>query len=177
MSSIKLILKLQIRYYDEQSLFTDSDIDLYYLPGEKKVFKDNSFYEEEKKRIKETFLELDEGNYLVLKPVVSFKVIDSLSLNSDSYDEYDYDDLPAHLIFNDIVDDLGNFDNYGEKSLIFSIIMEEHWHQCWEGDWDCNSEYIGVINNDFKSENVITNKSKEKKKKRELEFKKWQYVY
>ncbi len=161
MPSIKLILKLELKYYDEQSLFTDSDVDSYYLPIEEKSFKNCPFNKEGRILIKETFLELDKSNYLVLKPVVTFNIIDSLVLSDDNEYEYDERDLPTKLIFNDIVDEFGNFDNYGEKSLVFSIIIEESWYQCWDGDWDSNSVYIGVVDNNFENKNIITNKSKE----------------
>ena len=87
----------------------------------------------------------------------------------------DYD-LPYYLIWKDIETNLSNFNKKGISSDIFLVIIDEHWHQSWEGEWDCNTEYIGVINNNFDTKLILTKVSKENKTNREIEFdKQWNY--
>lgn len=80
-------------------------------------------------------------------------------------------------LWEEVKSEFGKFDRYGKSELVKNILIKEHWHQCWEGDWDCNYEYIGVIDVDFNTKNILTEKSIEQIKKQELEFKKQEQFF
>lgn len=166
MGKINIIYKINACYFDEQSVITnDEDMDnyseTYFLPKENTTFKNSSWNEKEMKNFKDTFFKLDEGIYLIKKPVVIFTIMNTISLDDNDDSEGDISDIGASDIFNDIKDQIKTFDKYGEKNIIFSILVREHWYQCWEGDYDCSIEYAGVINEVFEPDTILTKKSKE----------------
>jgi hypothetical protein len=177
MSKVTNILKISVEYYDTESIMIlDDNSNTFYLPDSNKTFLKRSWSEDCKKLFSNTFTELDEDIYLVNKKVVCFKILNNISVSNSSEDEMSDYDLPYYLIWKDIETNLSNFNKKGISSDIFLVIIDEHWHQSWEGEWDCNTEYIGVINNNFDTKLILTKVSKENKTNREIEFdKQWNY--
>jgi hypothetical protein len=172
MSSTTVIWKIRVTYFDEQSIMVgDAKGFKYYLPNENTTFVKSNWCEKDKIRFNSTFIELDEDVYLVNKKVARFDIINNISLiGVDSDDESDYDDFNFYLIWEDIKSEISNFDKMGKSELTFLVVVLEHWWQCWEGDWDCNYEYVGVVNNDLDPKLLLTNDAREGKIKRDIEF-------
>jgi hypothetical protein len=172
-SSNTVIFKIRVTYFDEQSIMVgDAKGFKYYLPDENATFIKSSWSESNKTRFNSTFIELDEDVYLVNKKVALFDIINNISLMGGSDDENDYDDFNYCLIWQDIKSKIPNFDKKGKSELTFLVVVLEHWYQCWEGDWDCNYEYVGLVNNDLDPKLLLTNDSRESKIKRDIEFNK-----
>jgi hypothetical protein len=176
---MNVLYKIKVNFFDEGSaLKYNNNIDSFLLPNEKRIFVKNSWCETSKKTFSETFEELDKNIYLVLKPVVSFFILNSFSITNSDYDDSEMglsEMININLLWNDIKDNFGNFDRLGQSELVTTIIIKEHWSQCWEGDWDCNHEYIGVIDNKFDEKSILDKKSLDSLKSREVKFKK--YIY
>jgi hypothetical protein len=169
---MNVLYKIKVNFFDEGSaLKYNNNIDSFLLPNEKRIFVKNSWCETNKKLFSETFEELDKNIYLVLKPVVSFSILNSFSITNSDYDDSEMglsEMINLNLLWNDIKDNFGNFDRLGQSELVTTIIIKEHWSQCWEGDWDCNHEYIGVIDNKFDEKSILDKKSLDNLKNREL---------
>ena len=178
MSKVTNILKISVEYYDTESIMIlDDNSNTFYLPDSNKTFLKRSWSEDCKKLFSNTFAELDEDIYLVNTKVVCFRILNNISVSNNSEDDEmsDYD-LPYYLIWKDIETNLSNFNKKGVSSDIFLVIIDEHWYQSWEGEWDCNTEYIGIIDNNFDTKLILTKLSKENKTNREIELdKQWNY--
>ena len=174
MGSNTVIWKIRVTYFDEQSIMIDNGQDfVYYIPEENTTFRKSSWYEKDKKTFNSTFTELDDDIYLVKKQVVQFDIINNISLTEVTDDEdNDYDSFNLHLIWKDIEPNISKFGKDGKYESTFLIVVLEHWWQCWEGDWDCNYEYIGIVNNNIDPKLLITDNSRENKIKRDLKFNK-----
>jgi hypothetical protein len=177
MSKVTNIVKIEVEYYDKESIIIMGDnYYTFYLPDCNKSFLKRSWSKSDKDLFNNTFSELDEDIYLVNQKVVLFRIINNLSISNNTEDDMSDYDLPYYLIWEDIKDKLPKFNKKGISSDVSLVIINENWWQSWEGEWDCNVEYIGVINNEFNPELILTNSSKEKKVIREEEFnKQWNY--
>lgn len=161
MASITVIWKIRVTYFDEQSIMIDKgESFLYYIPEEDIKFKKSNWFEKDKKIFNSTFTELDDDIYLVEKKVARFDIINNMSLTNQDYDEDEYDDFNLYLIWKDIEKDISKFGKNGTSELTFLIVMLEHYWQCFEGDWDCNYEYIGIVNTNIDPKLLINNENK-----------------
>ena len=177
---MNVLYKIKAIYLDKGSVFINdyNEIDSFYLPGENKTFNQNSWDKSSNKLFNETFKKLDDDIYFVEKPVVTLYILKSFSMTDNDYDDSEmglYEMINVKMIWEDIKNDFKAFDRYGQSELIKTVIIKEHWSQCWEGDYDCNHEYVGILNTGIESKSLVTEKSYNRLEKRELEFKKWQY--
>lgn len=144
------IVKLNAFFYDEQSIFNDEfdGESYYYLPDEDIKFKDSKYNTKDIEMFYKTFQKLDENNYLTLKPVIVFNISNLITFNNDDNDDF----CLSEIYFKDLYEDfkkIPNFNKFSANGVAFTtfcILIKENWSQCWEGDWDCYMEYIGIIN-------------------------------
>lgn len=180
---MNILYKIKAIYLDKGSVLVINEyneIDSFYLPNENKCFNKSSWNESYKKLFNETFKKLDDDIYFVEIPVVTFYILNSFSMNDSDYDDSEMglsEMINVKMIWEDIKADFKAFDRYGQSELVKTVIIKEHWSQCWEGDYDCNHEYVGILNTGVDSKNLVTEKSYSRLEKRELEFKKWQYGF
>lgn len=178
---MNVLYKIKAIYLDKGSVLVINEyneIDSFYLPSENKIIKQNSWDRSGDELFKETFKKLDDGIHLVEKPVVAFYIIKSFCMTDSDYDDSEmalHEMINVKMIWEDIKADFKNFDRYGQSELTKTVIIKEHWSKSWDGDYDCSHEYVGVLNTGVDSKKLVTEKSFNKLKKRELEFKKWQY--
>jgi len=145
------IVKLNAFFYDEQSIFNHDEFDgdvYYYLPDENIKFKDSKYNKQDIERFYKTFEKLDENNYLTLKPVVAFNITNLITLFNNEDSDFSLSEINFKILYEDFkkIPDFNKFGTNGVSFTTFCILIKEHWSQCWEGDYDCYMEYLGVIN-------------------------------
>lgn len=177
MGKVTNILKIKVDFYDKESiLILEDNSNTLYLPSLNRSFLKRSWLQSDKDLFNNTFSELDEDIYLVNEKVVLFNILNNISICNNTEDDMSDYDLPYYLIWEDIKNKLSNFNKNGVSSDVFLAIINENWWQSWEGEWDCNAEYVGIIDNKFDTNLILTKPSKENKVNREIEFnKQWDY--
>jgi hypothetical protein len=181
MGKISNIVKIKVCHYDKESImFLYEGFTSFYRPDSDRTFSENSWSQQEKELFSNTFTELDKDVYLVNEKVVCFKILNNISVSNNSEDDMSDYSLPYYLIWKDIKNNLSNFNKKGVSSDVFLAIIDEHWHQSWEGEWDCNIEYIGILDNNLDTKSILNKVSQENKINRDIEFnkqwdKQWNY--
>lgn len=145
------IVKLNAFFYDEQSIFNHDEFDgnvYYYLPDEDIKFTESKYNTKDIERFYKTFEKLDENHYLTLKPVIVFNIVNLITFNNDDNDDFCLSEIYFKSLYEDFkkIPDFNKFSINGVSFTTFCILIKEHWSQCWEGDWDCYMEYLGIIN-------------------------------
>lgn len=173
MSKITTLLKINIKHYDEESVFIPDDYyNILYSLSDNKYFRKKSWYKSEEETFNEVLTTLEQDLYLVNKQFISLNIINSMS-TSDADDEYELDSDIKHLIpliWEDIKDSFYSFDRYGVLERTLLVAIDEHWSTSWEGESDCYYEYLGII--DYKSDitSLLTEKSRRNKKQRDIDL-------
>ena len=96
--------------------------------------------------------ENEEGDhfYLCREEIVLFKIMNTIHLGSSDHlidDSLVHDvPFPCESVMDDIESDIEGNDRKGHLTKVVTCLFQEDWHQCYEGDWDGNSFYIGVLN-------------------------------
>jgi hypothetical protein len=181
MGVVRQLVNYQIKYYQKGSIFSwgelGHNID-FYLPLRKTLVCYGDYSSKHKEFLVDNSLEFlgdgvsqrnDDENkyYLVLEDIVTFNINNYMNLDNNA-DPCDLDELETSYLselFEDVSDwyHLTNFDNLGISSFNVNCIIEEHWSQSF-GDFDCYTKYIGVINTDINSEELVIDKSKKRLK-------------
>ena len=110
----------------------------------------------------------DNHFYLVKRDIIIFKFIDHYSLNNDYQygnegddEDFEIDGYPLYNIFRDIkhMNILYNFGSMGYSEMYIKCIISQNWTSCYMGDWDCYTEYIGILNDKIDITQLITDES------------------
>tara|TARA_R110000772_G_scaffold2410_4_gene8540 strand:- start:30520 stop:31119 length:600 start_codon:yes stop_codon:yes gene_type:complete len=107
--------------------------------------------------------EFDELYYLVLEDIIIFTTEKVMGLGNYDFDVNEIENDYIGILFDDIKDEINNFDNLGISSNNINCLIEEHWSQSMD-DWDCYTEYLGTINLKFNTDDIISKKSQERRK-------------
>jgi hypothetical protein len=171
-------IKIKASYYDSQSIMIENkNIFSYYIPETKKEFRSSFFNSKKKEFFEEVFTELDTEIYEVNIPVVAFEQISTMEISDDD-DDIDDISIDMSLVWDDISTNEIKFNKKGIYNDTLIILIKEHWSQCYEGDWDCYQEYIGVLNNKIDYDSLITKKSSENRSERiKSEEKYFSYIW
>jgi len=100
--------------------------------------------------------------YLVLENIVIFTTMGHFTLNNNSNQD-DFEDLEndyLNLLFDDIkdMDEMVNFNHLGIALFSVNCLIEEHWTQGYD-DWDCYTDYVGVLKDNIDSRSLVIDKS------------------
>lgn len=172
---MKYIINYEVEHYNKGSIFKCRELDQinFYFPL-RNIHVNYGNYCQDKD--KDTFVnnalsllgnEPDSDGvyhtyYLVLENIVIFEVSNHFTLNNNSSQD-DFEELEndyLHLLFDDIKDwkQLVDFDRLGIANFSVNCLIEEHWTQGYD-DWDCYTDYVGVLKDNIDSKTLVTDKS------------------
>lgn len=186
MNSVKYLINYQIEYYKKGSIIKLNDGLKYinfYLPILNKSIIYDSYNDKKYNYLIDNSLQYlggasssiygdesgDESGeipcFLVLGDIVIFSLNSHFNMGNNS-SPMDIDEIECNYIptlFEEIKFNsryLNEFDKLGVCSFNVNCIIEEHWSQSMD-DWDCYTEYVGMIRDDIDPMLLITDRRRE----------------
>lgn len=181
------LVKLKISLYDTGSIILNpEDSRSCFSIFDKSTFESNSYNDVHHYLFGKSFDHLgsdfnfnvdNNGNdlyYLVKQPIL---IVDSLSIISMDHTDNDEYQLEENLfieeIYEDIKDDFESFNDIGVSTTYCVALYEEDWWQSYEGDWDGNVNYLGIISEKFDHKELLRQSSKDNLKKSQKKEEEW----
>jgi len=204
---MKIIARIQITGYKKGSVIKNIDDrrgNIFYLPNIQETFESYN-YDSKKKQLKEkTFLyigssddelvnevkglmkpspENDVDYYYICKDDVfmfNIETIIPLGMGDHNFDYEDsliFDSINESYIFEDVELDKCKFSKMGTLCRSYSCLYQEDWYQCYEGDWDGNCFYVGVLDENGKLYTKSIERNENSKKEIEKYWTNWGEEY